>query len=98
MILMNGENRIQDRKRGDGGNAILDELKIVDFPKTLDRIPKQTHTKKITRTIFTKKWFSFCVSEKKEEKVIDRMLWASVMQIYTDQCRSMLIKQPLIQQ
>ena len=38
--LMNGENRIQDRKRGKGGKAILNELKIADFPETLDRIPK----------------------------------------------------------
>ncbi len=37
--LIDGEIRIQDRKRGEGGKAILNELKIADFPETLDRIP-----------------------------------------------------------
>ena len=36
---MNGEPQTQDRKRGGGGKAILSELKIADFPETLDHIP-----------------------------------------------------------
>ena len=38
--IQDGENRIQDRKRGEGGQSILNELKIANFTETLDLIPK----------------------------------------------------------
>ncbi len=37
--LINGENRIQDLKRGEGDKVILNEFEIADFPETLDHIP-----------------------------------------------------------
>ncbi len=31
---MNGENRIQDIQSGGGGKAMMNKLKIADFPET----------------------------------------------------------------
>ena len=38
--MINGENRIQDKKRGEGDKAILNKLKKAGFPETLDPIRK----------------------------------------------------------
>ena len=35
-----GKIRTKDREMGEGGKAIFSELKIADFPETLDHTPK----------------------------------------------------------